>query len=116
MSKNFYRYEDFPEYEEKFTSQMKYKGYTRAIFSTMVDGNLAKLPEIYSEVGKLRLPVCLFWGENDTVVPYENNQKLRAAIPHVQFHSIEKSGHLSHYERSDLVNPLLLKFLYSDES
>ena len=113
MSKNFYRIEDFPDYSEKFTEQMQYKGFTRAVVSTMVDGDLQKIPERYRKLGELNIPVQLFWGEHDALIPYESIEKLKEAIPNNLFHSIEKAGHVSHYERPDLVNPLLLKFLKS---
>ena len=111
LSNNFYQYDNFPQYEQKFTEQMKYKGFGRALMSTAVNFNLGEIPEIYEQVGKLKLPVQLFWGEHDKLVPYETNKKLQELIPDIQFHSIEGAGHLSHYERPDLVNPLLLKFL-----
>jgi len=113
MSKNFYRIENFPDYSGKFTEQMQYKGYTRAVISTIVDGDFQKIPERYKKLGELNIPVQLFWGEYDALIPYENIEKLIEAIPNILFHPIEKAGHVSNYERPDLVNPLLLKFLKS---
>ncbi|MCP4761068.1 MAG: alpha/beta hydrolase [archaeon] len=111
VSKNFYRLEDFPDYEPKFKEQMQYKGYLNAVVSTGVNYNLGGLHEVYIELEKLDIPTQLFWGENDVVVPYTYNENIREVIPNIKFHSIEKAGHLSHYERPDLVNPLLFEFL-----
>jgi len=44
-------------------------------------------------------------------VPFEQSDDLRAAIPHVQFHAFENCGHIPHYEKPEVVNPILLEFL-----
>ena len=36
---------------------------------------------------------------------------VQKAIPQIQFHPIERAGHLPHMERTDVVNPLLIGFL-----
>ncbi len=110
-SKNFYKNDDLEQYKTHFLEQFKYKGYNQAIVSTIFDYKLHKLPKLYKKVGKLNIPVQLFWGEHDTIVPYKIHKKVQESIPHAQFHSIEEAGHISHYERPDLVNPLLLDFL-----
>ncbi|MHA1994572.1 MAG: alpha/beta fold hydrolase [Candidatus Hodarchaeales archaeon] len=111
MSGNFHNYEKFPQFKDKFMAQLKFKGYSRSVISTMVQYKFDNLDRIYTSIGKLDVPICLFWGEEDTIVPYEVNEKLRTAIPHVIFHSIKEAGHLSHYEKPEIVTPLLLAFL-----
>ncbi|PWI46634.1 hypothetical protein CEE45_15815 [Candidatus Heimdallarchaeota archaeon B3_Heim] len=111
LSDNFYNYEDFPNFKDNFSEQLQFMGYSKAVISTMVHYDLKNLDRIYRAIGKLKVPICLFWGEQDTVVPYEANEKLRTAIPDIIFHSIKEAGHLSHYEKPEIVNPLLLAFL-----
>ncbi len=65
----------------------------------------------YEQVGKMDMPVLLFWGRNDRTVPFEYNETLRAMLPNVEFHVIEDCGHIPHYEKPDEVNPILLEFL-----
>ncbi len=77
----------------------------------MVHYDINSLEEIYRAVGKLEFPKCLFWGEEDTIVPYETNEKFHAAIPDILFHSIKEAGHLFHYDKPEIVNPLLLALL-----
>jgi len=55
--------------------------------------------------------VLLFWGQNDTTVPYEHSSLLQTVIPDIQFHAIENCGHTPHYEKPSEVNPILLDFL-----
>ena len=62
-------------------------------------------------LGKVDKPILLFWGRQDTTVPFDHSQVLCAAIPNVKFHIIENCGHIPHYEKPELVNPILLEFL-----
>lgn len=39
------------------------------------------------------------------------SEKAREAIPQVELHAIDDAGHISHYERPEIVNPILLEFL-----
>jgi pimeloyl-ACP methyl ester carboxylesterase len=65
----------------------------------------------YEALGKMDRKVLLFWGRNDNTVPLEHSQILCAAMPNVKFHIIEDCGHIPHYEKPDIVNPILLEFL-----
>ena len=114
LPNNFYRYEDFPDFEEQFCEQLQFKGFAQAITSTLMDFDYSSLPEIYQHVGQLGIPSCLFWGEEDLLADFETSAEIRKLIPAVQFHPIAEAGHLSHYERPDLVNSLLLEFLQNE--
>jgi len=98
-------------FQTQYSIQMKYKGFKRALLSTIRNGMLGSFVNTYQQVGKMELPILLLWGRNDRTVPFEYNENLRAAIPGLEFHVIEGSGHIPHYERPDEVNPILLEFL-----
>jgi len=98
-------------FQAQYSIQMKYKGFKRALLSTIRNGMLGSFVNTYQQVGKMELPILLLWGRNDRTVPFEYNENLRAAIPGLEFHVIEGSGHIPHYERPDEVNPILLEFL-----
>ncbi len=106
---DFLHPEAVPDWPDRFAAQTRYKGFRRALLST-----LRHLPRSYGEsyaaVGASRKPVLLVWGEKDTTQPIENARLVRAAIPQAEFHSIQDAGHLSQYERADLVNPILRDF------
>ena len=111
LPNNFYQYDAYPDFEEQFSEQLAYKGYARALTSTLIDFDYAALPEIYRQVGQLAIPICIIWGEEDFQADIETSAEFRKLMPSLQFHPIEEAGHLAHYERPDLVNPILLNFL-----
>jgi pimeloyl-ACP methyl ester carboxylesterase len=99
------------QFQEKYRAQMKYKGFKRAILSTMRNGMLGDFSNIYRKVGENSIPALLLWGEQDQTVPYEQNKLIRKLIPDIEFHSIQECGHIPHYEKPELINPILLQFL-----
>lgn len=94
-----------------YRSQMRIKGFKRAILSTLRAGMLGSFIETYRRVGALKKPTLLIWGRDDRTVPFEHSQLLTAAMPHAEFHVVEDVGHIPHYEKPEEVNPILLKFL-----
>ncbi len=98
-------------FQEKYKVQMQYRGFKRAILSTLRNKTIAGFPEVYEKLGKLDLPVLLVWGRNDRTLPLEQSQPILELIPRAEFHVIENCGHIPHYEKSGEVNPILLKFL-----
>jgi 4,5:9,10-diseco-3-hydroxy-5,9,17-trioxoandrosta-1(10),2-diene-4-oate hydrolase len=61
--------------------------------------------------GELEPPLLIVWGEQDTWHPIEFGTKLRAAVPASRLEIVPEAGHNVQQERSDLVNPLLIRFL-----
>jgi len=98
-------------FQNQYKIQMKFKGFKRAILSTIRSGMLESFYETYARVGGLKKPTLLFWGTNDKTVPFENSKGIMQAIPHAEFHAIENCSHIPHYEKPQIVNPILLEFL-----
>jgi pimeloyl-ACP methyl ester carboxylesterase len=98
-------------FQEKYKIQMKYKGFKRAILSTIRNNLLDSFLETYKRIGKLHKPTLLFWGRQDATVPFEHSNDILQAIPHTKFHVVENCGHIPHYERPEEVHPILLEFL-----
>ncbi len=111
IASDFFTSDLIGQFQEKYRIQMRYKGFLRAILSTIRNGMLDSFHETYRRVGELKKPTLLFWGKNDTTVPFSESRDLMAAIPHAEFHPIEHCGHIPHYEQPARVNPLLLQFL-----
>lgn len=99
------------EFQARYKIQMQYQGFKRAILSTLRAGMLDSFADTYRRVGALKKPTLLFWGRQDTTVPFEHSADMLKAIPHAEFHVIENCGHIPHYEKPDEVNPVLLEFL-----
>ncbi len=108
---DFHNYDKVEEYLEKFTEQMKYKGFLQAIHSTVLNTPFTNLRKTYERLEKHKLSMQLFWGEKDKTIPYPTSQKVCAAVPSIEFHTIKESGHMPHYTHPEEVNPLLLQFL-----
>jgi pimeloyl-ACP methyl ester carboxylesterase len=98
-------------FQEQYKTQMQFKGFKRAILSSMRNGMLDSFYETYQRAGQLKKPTLLFWGRQDATVPYDHSAKIMRAIPHAEFHTIENCGHIPHYEKPELVNSILLDFL-----
>lgn len=96
---------------DRYKVQMQYKGFKRAILSSVRNGMLDSFMKAYQTTARLDKPVLLIWGRNDITVPFEHSADLRAAIPHAEFHVIEDCGHIPHYEKPDEFNPIFLEFL-----
>jgi len=109
--KDFYDPKLVIHFIEKYRIQMQYKGFKRALLSSIRNNMLGSFVKSYEQVGKMNKPVQLFWGRNDATLPFEHSNDLRAAMPNAEFHVIEKCGHIPHYEKPEKVNPILLDFL-----
>jgi pimeloyl-ACP methyl ester carboxylesterase len=107
---DFLKPEEHADWPEKFKPQMKYKGFKRALLSTLRNYmNEDKLP-VYTKLGKLDKDVLLIWGENDKTTPFEGNVRIREVVG-CDFLSIKEAGHLPHLEHPELVHSRIIRFL-----
>jgi len=93
---------------------MQYRGFGRALLSTLEESKGVALDSTYARVGALGKPTLLVWGKEDSTVAITLAEGVRKAIPQAQYHPIDRAGHLPHMERTDVVNPLLIGFLRSN--
>ena len=100
-----------PEMRQMFKDQMRYFGFKRAILSTLREYDFSDQAWAYEKVGKTDIPVLLFWGEEDQVIPYDRSGKVRSAIPQTKFVSVPGAGHIPQYEKPEVVNPALISFI-----
>ena len=98
-------------FHDQYRVQMEYRGFKRAILSTLRNKTLDGFPEIYQQLGRLDLPVLLFWGQEDQTLPLEQSHDILSAVPRAEFHVIENCGHIPHYEKPEEVNPIISDFL-----
>lgn len=104
------------QFQEKYKVQMQFKGFKRAILSTLRHGMLGSFLDVYRRVDQLHKPTLIFWGRQDTTVPFEHSAELTRAMPRAELKVIENCGHIPHYERPADVNPALLNFLSRNQS
>lgn len=107
---NFFRPERYPEFIEKMGPQTYIKGYRRSILSS-TRHMLGSINDVYERVGRTNLPILIFWGREDQVIPLDRGERLRPVMPNAQFEVIDQAGHLPQYEEPQKFNRILVKFL-----
>ena len=94
-----------------YREQMRYKGFRKAILSTMLNYWVEDTTAEYRQLGKTGRPVLLLWGIADESSRIELSAKVLEDIPQVEFHVIKDAGHLPASENPEVVNPILIAFL-----
>lgn len=110
LTKDFKEPEKFPAFVEMARAQMKFKGYKRALLSTLRNDALSDLSLIYQRIGKQEMDSLLIWGVEDQLIPFEFHKRICEAIPNIEFQRIFGAGHIPHYEKPEVVNPILIDF------
>jgi pimeloyl-ACP methyl ester carboxylesterase len=103
--------EGYPQYVDRFYPQLAYRGFRRSILSTLRYMPLDDHKAVYRRVGAQGRPILLVWGEQDGTVPFEYHRAALEAMPQAEFHAVREAGHIPHYERPEVVSPLLIEFL-----
>lgn len=107
MSTRSDRVEDL---RDVYREQLSYRGYVRALLSTLRHGPLFGLRETFRRAGEDRA-VLVFWGDEDGVVPPDRSESLREAIPHLELEMVPGAGHTVNFDRPGPVNDRLIPFL-----
>jgi pimeloyl-ACP methyl ester carboxylesterase len=105
-----YSSEKNQELKEKLSRQIHYKGKKRAILANMRGDAVNDATDFYKQVKDQGIPMLLTWGKNDKSISGESMDRLRNIIPKIQYHELEEASHLAHYEFSEEINPILIKF------
>ncbi len=99
-----------PDWENRYRQQLEYKGFRRALLST-----IRHLPEMdalaeYRQLSQSDIPVLLIWGEEDQSVTFEAISKAREVLPQAEYLQLTQAGHLPHFEKAESVNSALVRF------
>jgi pimeloyl-ACP methyl ester carboxylesterase len=111
QTRDFKHPERFPDYDRTYRLQMRYRGFSRAILSTIKSLPRWDAQSDLRRVSKTDLPVLLVWGREDRTVPFAVSDKVRSILPRSEFHAIDDAAHMPHYERPEAVNPVIIRFL-----
>lgn len=106
-----YRPEREPDYIHRFGEQLAFKGYKRAIVSTLRHFDLNDQRAAFEAAGAHPRPVLLIWGRQDAIVPFAHSARVLAAMPRARLVALDEAGHCCQYEASERVNPALVSFL-----
>ena len=99
------------ELQPRVTEQFRYRGKRWAMLSNLRGDALKDATSCYRTIGNQAIPLLLTWGTLDQKIPRESMSRLRDLLSDIEYHEIEGSGHLAHYEFPDRINPLLIPFL-----
>jgi pimeloyl-ACP methyl ester carboxylesterase len=108
IDKYVYRPEAAPALRARFEDQMQYKGFARAMLSTARHFNQEDHSASYRALAGR--PVLMISGASDAISALKQGGDLRQWIE-PEFLLVEQAGHLPQYERPQIVNPALIKFL-----
>ena len=111
QSSDFANPDRFPDWQDRFADQMQYRGFRRAIMSTVRNMPSTDLNVAYTELGKQPFPIRLFWGTEDTTVPFAHSEILLDLLPGTELEVIEGTGHVPMVESFEKFNPMLEAFL-----
>jgi 3-oxoadipate enol-lactonase len=65
------------------------------------------------DLGAIRAPALVIWGEDDQLVPLADGRQLAADVPGARFEVIADAGHTPHIERPAEVGSMIQAFLTS---
>ena len=86
--KDFKHPERFSDYDRTYRLQMRYKGFSRAIMSTIKNLPYWDALSSLKRVSKTDIPVLLLWGRADRTIPLAASERVRAVAPCADFHVI----------------------------
>ncbi|HEY5901979.1 MAG TPA: alpha/beta hydrolase [Anaerolineales bacterium] len=98
-------------FQARYRPQMRFAGFKRSILSTLRSGMLGDFSGVYQALSRLQKPTLIFWGREDTTVPFPHSADLAGILPLAELRVIEGCGHIPHYEKPEQFNPALLSFL-----
>lgn len=89
--------ENYPLWDDKYEELLKFKGFARALISTVKNHKNLDLEN--KEISDSNKKVYTIWGDSDSVVIYNDiKEKLNKLIPNRFEYTVPNSGHLPHIE------------------
>lgn len=110
---DFHHPDRFPEWSERFREQVRFRGFDRAILSTLRHFMNRDHLIDYRRLGWLKKSVLLIWGDSDRTLGTEDALTLQSVLD-TDLQWIKDSGHVPHYEHAGIVNPLIIDFLQEE--
>lgn len=110
--KEFVEPEQLEYWQNRYTIQMKFKGFRRAIHSTALNLIVNDPTNIFERLGKSNIQTLVLWGENDQLFPISEAPSFTKKLgSNVQFVEVKGAGHALQYEKALFVNQEITKFV-----
>ena len=94
----------------QFRGQLKYKGFWRALASSIANLPISESSALFRRIERQGTRTLVLWGASDAIIPVHLGQEVRRLMPSATYVEIP-AGHLPQYERPDLANAAILRFL-----
>jgi pimeloyl-ACP methyl ester carboxylesterase len=107
---DFYRSWNFADWPKLFREQMRYKGFGRALLSTLRNFLSYDPTPDYQRINRQRKPVLLIWGAEDHTIDPGGAMKLYRILQ-PDFLWVEEAAHVPQYECPETVNRCIIDFL-----
>lgn len=111
QNSDFLHPEQFPGWAERYRPQMQYHGFGRALYRSRLALAREDFDAIYAAIARNGTPVHLVWGKQDPTIPVAQAQRIRQAIPGVEYREIDQAGHLPQMEQAAIFNHDMLTYL-----
>jgi pimeloyl-ACP methyl ester carboxylesterase len=108
---DFLHPERFPDWPDRYRTQLRYRGFRRARLSDLRSNVDADQRDELQAVGRSRRPVLAIWGKQDPNVPFELSASLMAVMPYARLLAVDQAGHLPQWEQPAIVQPAIVSFL-----
>lgn len=107
---DFLHPDNHPTWVDQYRPQMRYKGFGRALLSTVLMLSGVDFDSLYGGVAGTGVPSMLVWGRQDQTLPLTQSEVVLRNIPSVEFVAVDSAGHLPHIEQAQLVTARLAAF------
>lgn len=107
---DFLHPERFPDWVDRYRVQMRYRGFGRAIASSIRHFGVHDPTADFAALKSNRVPVLLVWGAEDATTPIDAAPRV-IELTGAEMLRVEDAGHLPHLEQPDVVHAALLRFL-----
>ncbi len=108
---DLHRPDRHPEWADRYRDQMRYRGFRRALLSTLRHYLGRDVEADYRRVAASGLPVLLSWGAFDRRVPPGDRARIAALVPRAEVLEVPDAGHLPSVEAPAVVVAALVDFL-----
>ncbi|MFO6448621.1 alpha/beta fold hydrolase [Erythrobacter sp. NE805] len=96
---------------DRYDRQAAFKGFARAMLSTLRCMNMDDFREGYAALGASDLPAEVVWARADRATPFANHETFARLVPQARIHPLDGVGHASQFEAPDLIASHLVPWL-----
>ena len=114
LASDFFDPTEVEHFRARYREQMAFRGFKRAIISTLRNKVVDGSPDTYRRLGQLQTPVLLLWGRHDATLPFAQSRSIIELVPRARFQIVEGAGHIPNVEQPEATHALLLAFLNSE--